>query len=56
MKLAEIKELTEFNPTKYNKSYYEIKEIQSKFDSVYNLIDKKNLDVNPILKNIYETN
>lgn len=54
MKLEDAKRLTEINPIKFKESYYEAKEIQSKFDSIYSLIEKNDLNINPLLKVIYD--
>jgi len=54
MKLEDAKKSTEINPMKYMESYWRIKEVQRKFDSIYSLIEKNNLNINPLLKEIYD--
>jgi hypothetical protein len=53
MKLSEMKELTVINPVKYMESYSEIKEVQRKFDLIYSLVEKNDLNINSLLKEIY---
>lgn len=52
MKLDYIRGLAEKNELKYRKSYSEILTIQVKFDSIYNLIEKNNHNINHLLKSI----
>jgi len=53
MKLADLKDLTANNEMKYKSSYSETLVIQSKFDSIFSLIEENNLNINPLLKEIY---
>jgi hypothetical protein len=52
MKLADLKDLTANNEMKYKSSYIETLVIQSKFDSIYSLIEENNLNIYPLLKEI----
>lgn len=52
IKLADFSELSINNALKYKSSYTEALVIQSKFDSIYNLIEENNLNINTLLKEI----
>jgi len=54
MKLADLQELTYMNPAKYKGPYYEIKKIQRKFDSIYSHVERNDLNINALLKEIYD--
>lgn len=54
MKNNEMSELYEVNPMKYKEALCEIKGVQHKFDSIYNLVEGDNLNINPLLKEIYD--
>jgi len=54
MKNNEMSELYEVNPMKYKEALFEIKGVQHKFDSIYNLVEEDNLNINPLLKEIYD--
>jgi hypothetical protein len=51
-KLEELNYVTNINPAKYKKGNSEIIEIQSRFNSIYNLIEKENHNIKPLLTEI----
>jgi len=54
MKLEDFKRATEINGAKYMRAYDEIKDIQSKFNSIYSRIENNNSNINSLLNTIYD--